>query len=171
MDWRDVVLQGAQVEVRASLECDGEAIGTSPGDPVTGRFFGRALNGPTLGVEDEDAPAFTILFEGRPVGRVWFRPGARPFEVGYYVRTDQWGRGIATTALSLVSDWFLEAIADEIVLFTHPRNIGSQKVASRAGFRPDGSMTGYADFKDGTTTALRFVRRANAELRSPAPAS
>jgi hypothetical protein len=56
VDWRDVTLQHAEVEVRASLESDGETIGTSPRDPVTGRFFGRALNGPTIGVEDEDAP-------------------------------------------------------------------------------------------------------------------
>lgn len=162
MDWRAVALERAGVEVRASLESDGEAIGTSPRDPVTGRFFGRALSGPRFEVEDEDAPAFTILFGGQPVGRVWFRPGARPFEVGYYVRTELWGRGIATTALSLVSDWFLEETADEIVLYTHPANVGSQKVARRAGFRGDGSMSGYADFKDGTNEALRFVRRAKA---------
>ena len=162
MDWRAVVLARGDVIVRASRESDGEAIGTSPRDPVTGRFFGRALSGPAFGVEDADAPAFTILFEGLPVGRVWFRPGARPFEVGYYVRTDLWGRGIATAALSLVSDWVLDELADEIVLYTHPENVGSQKVADRAGFHADGSMAEYADFKDGTTEALRFVRHAMA---------
>lgn len=158
MDWREVVLRQGEIEVRAAREADGKAIGTSPRDPVTGRFFGRALSGPPLGTEDAEAPAFTILAKSNPVGRVWFRPGARPYEVGYYVRTDLWGRGIATTALSLVTDWFLETVASEIVLFTHPENIGSQLVAERAGFLREGSMAEYAEFKDGTTAALRFVR-------------
>jgi RimJ/RimL family protein N-acetyltransferase len=161
VNWREVVLRRGAVEVRASREADGEVIGTSPRDPVTGRFFGRALSGPPPGTEDPEAPAFTILRDGRPVGRVWFRPGARPFEVGYYVRPDLWGKGVATTALSLVSEWFLENVEPEIVLFTHPENIGSQKVAERAGFVADGSMSRYAEFEDGTTAALRFVRRAS----------
>jgi RimJ/RimL family protein N-acetyltransferase len=159
VDWRQVELRRGAVEVRASSETDGDAIGTSPLDPVIGKFFGRALSGPPFGTEDPDAPAFTVLFDDRPVGRIWFRPGARPYEVGYYVRTEQWGRGIASTALSLVSEWFLGRVDDEIVLFTHPENIGSQKVAERAAFVAAGSVARYAEFKDGTTAALRFVRR------------
>jgi RimJ/RimL family protein N-acetyltransferase len=108
---------------------------------------------------DPDAPLFTICRAGEPVGRIWFRPGVRPFEVGYYLRGDQWGRGIASTALTLVADWMLQSNgADSIALFTHPENVASQRVAVKAGFRRDGIEPGYAEFKDGTEDAIRYVR-------------
>ncbi len=158
--WREVVLRRGSVEVRAWRDGDADAVATSPGDPVTGRYFGRALSGPPLAVDDPDAPMFAIVRDGSAVGRIWFRPGVRPFEVGYFVRTDMWGRGTATTALSLVAEWMLGEGVEEIVLFTHPGNVGSQKVAERAGFERDGIQHEYADFADGTRAAIRF-RRGN----------
>jgi RimJ/RimL family protein N-acetyltransferase len=70
------------------------------------------------------------------------------------------GRGIATAALRLLSDWLLTGgEEDELVLATHPENVASQKAAERAGFVRDSEIAEYASFKDGTTTALPFVRR------------
>ena len=87
----------------------------------------------------------------------------RPFEVGYYVRSDQWGRGIASAALTLVADWMLESnAAESIALFTHPENVASQRVAVNAGFRRDGIEQAYAEFKDGTEDAIRYVRSVGA---------
>jgi RimJ/RimL family protein N-acetyltransferase len=114
-----------------------------------------------MDTDDPDAPSFTICRAGDPVGRIWFRPGVRPFEVGYYLRSSEWGRGVATQALILVSDWMLEANgADCIALFTHPENVASQRVAEKAGFRRDGIEPAYANFKDGTEDAIRYVRLA-----------
>jgi hypothetical protein len=159
VSWREAVLRAGEVELRPSRMEDGGEIGTSPADPVTGRYFGRALAGSPIDTVDPDAPSFTICRAGEPVGRIWFRPGVRPFEVGYYVRTDQWGRGIASTALTLVADWMLESNeVDSIVLFTHPENVASQHVALKAGFHRDGIEPAYAEFKDGTEDAIRFVR-------------
>ena len=161
--WRDVVLLAGEVEVRPSRAEDARAIGTSPADSVTGRYFGRALAGPPMDTDDPDAPSFTICRAGTPVGRIWFRPGVRPFEVGYYVRSDQWGRGIASAALTLVADWMLESnAAESIALFTHPENVASQRVAVNAGFRRDGIEQAYAEFKDGTEDAIRYVRSVGA---------
>jgi RimJ/RimL family protein N-acetyltransferase len=99
-----------------------------------------------------------ILEDGVVVGVIWFRRGARPFEVGYYLHRNAWGRGLATRALRLVAQWmFRERGADRIVLCTHPENVRSQAVAERAGFRRDGVVEQYAEFKDGTRRALRFV--------------
>jgi RimJ/RimL family protein N-acetyltransferase len=105
----------------------------------------------------------SILVDG---DLVWFLRGARPFEVGYYLRQDCWGRGLATRSLRLVSDWMLEELGEhELVLCTHPENVRSQAVAERAGFVRDGVVEWYAEFKDGTTLALRFVRRADEVVR------
>jgi RimJ/RimL family protein N-acetyltransferase len=159
VSWRDVRLRSNEIEVRPSRADDARSIETSPADPVTGRYFGRALAGPPIDTDDADAPSFTICRAGAPVGRIWFRPGVRPFEVGYYLRSDEWGRGIATQALTLVADWMLASNrADSIVLFTHPENVASQRVAVKAGFRRDGIEPAYAEFKDGTEDAIRFVR-------------
>jgi RimJ/RimL family protein N-acetyltransferase len=164
VDWRDVELRMDDVEVRPWRDADAEAIGASPRDPVIGRYFGRALGGSPMDMSDPDAPSFAICRAGDPVGRIWFRPGVRPFEVGYYLRADAWGQGVATRALTLVSDWMLQANnAEVVVLFTHPENIGSQRVAAKAGFVENGIEASYADFKDGTREAIRFTRRALAE--------
>jgi RimJ/RimL family protein N-acetyltransferase len=78
-----------------------------------------------------------------------------------YLRQDCWGRGLATRSLCLVSDWLLgEPGVHEIVLCTHPDNVRSQAVAERAGYVRDGVVDPYAEFKDLTTLALRYVRRA-----------
>ena len=58
----------------------------------------------------------------------------------------------------LVCDWMREQGEDTIELCTHPENERSQRVAARAGFRRVGEIEQYAQFKDGTTTAYRFVR-------------
>jgi len=60
-----------------------------------------------------------------------------------------------------VSEWMVEEMGQsEIVLCTHPENVRSQAVAGRAGYVRDGVLKRYADVKDGTTSALRYVRRA-----------
>jgi hypothetical protein len=161
VDWRQAVLCDGDIELRPWRDGDSEAVGTSQRDPVTGRYFGRGLHGPKTSAPDPDAPSYLIAQDGEPVGRVWCVPGVRPFEIGYFVRTDLWGRGIATRALKLVTNWMLEqSDIDQIVLFIHPENIASQRVAEHAGYARDGVMQDYAEFKDGSTAAIRFVRIA-----------
>jgi RimJ/RimL family protein N-acetyltransferase len=127
-------------------------VGVTPRDPQIGEYFGEPFGG--FATEpDPEAPAFAIVEHGRAVGRIWFAPHRRPFEVGYFLRPDAWGRGLATRSLVLVRDW----MAQPLELCTHPRNERSHRVAERAGFHRDGVVEHYARFKDGETTALRFV--------------
>jgi RimJ/RimL family protein N-acetyltransferase len=127
-----------------------------------GRYFGRAVDGQTP-VHDPDMPMFAIVARDSHsvVGRVWCRRGARPPEVGYFLREDAWGHGYATRALSLTTEWLLGVGGyAEVVLCMHPDNGRSQKVAVRCGFMADGIIEEYALFKDGTRRALRFVKPA-----------
>jgi RimJ/RimL family protein N-acetyltransferase len=160
--WRECSLIEDELAVRPWQDGDQELLGTSQRDAEIGRYFGRALDladGAPL-PDDPDAPVLAITEAGAVVGVMWFRRGARPFEVGYYLRRDCWGRGLATRSLRLVSDWMLRELgAGEIVLCTHPENVRSQAVAERVGYVRDGVVERYAEFKDGTTLAFRFVRR------------
>jgi GNAT superfamily N-acetyltransferase len=134
---------------------DSEAVGVTPASPEIGPYFGRPFDG--FPAPDPDAPVFAIVDEGAPVGRIWCAAHKRPFEVGYFLRADAWGRGLATRSLRLVSEWLLSQGESVIVLCTHPDNERSQRVAVRAGYRRDGEIAEYARFSDGTTRALRFT--------------
>jgi len=162
VSWRDRTFVDGELVVRPWADGDQALLGTSQRDPEIGRYFGRAVDhveGEPL-PDDPDAPVLAITESGAVVGVLWFRRGARPFEVGYYLKRDCWGRGLATRSLRLVSDWMLGELGeDEIVLCTHPGNVRSQAVAARAGYAREGVVERYAEFKDGTTIAYRFVRR------------
>lgn len=135
---------------------DAEAVGLTPASPEIGTYFGASFDG--FLDPDPEAPSFTIVADGSPVGRIWCAAQKRPFEVGYFLRPDAWGRGLATRSLQLVSDWLLAQGEPMVVLCTHPENERSQRVAERAGYRRDGEISEYARFKDGTSLALRYVR-------------
>ena len=73
--------------------------------------------------------------------------------VGYWVRPDARGRGIATRALRLACQW---ATQRPLRLTTHPENRASQRVAEKAGFRRVGLTSDHPVFKDGTREAVLF---------------
>lgn len=149
-------LDDGDLVLRPWRDEDREAVGVWLDDEEIGRYFGSAPGG--LPERDPEAPMFAIVERGVPVGRIWFAWHKRPFEVGYYLRRDAWGRGLATRSLVLVCSWMGEQGVSELVLCTHPGNERSQRVAVRAGFEPAGEIAEYARFKDGTTRALRFRR-------------
>ena len=145
-------LRDGDLLLRPWSEDDPAEIGVTLLDPVVGKFFGEPFGG-FQAESDPEAPWFAVVEHGRAVGRIWFAAHKRPFEVGYYLRPDAWGRGIATRALVLVRDWMDQPLE----LCTHPLNVRSQRVAERAGFVRAGVVENYARFKDGETTAVRFV--------------
>jgi RimJ/RimL family protein N-acetyltransferase len=83
-------------------------------------------------------------------------PLGGPLEIGYFLRANARGRGLATRSLRLASEWLLAGGHRRIDLCTHPDNLPSQAVARRAGYEPSGDVEEYATFKDGTTRAPLF---------------
>jgi RimJ/RimL family protein N-acetyltransferase len=158
-DWRTADLQDEEIALRPWQ--DEDLVDAFRTDELR-RYFGRTVDAEPP-ADDPDMPMFAIVARASQsvVGRVWCRPGARPPEIGYFLREDAWGHGYATRALLLATDWLLGAGGyAEVVLCTHPDNVRSQKVAGRCGFVADGLIGEYALFEDGTRTALRFVRRS-----------
>jgi RimJ/RimL family protein N-acetyltransferase len=152
IDWRSASLDDDVVALRPWR--DDDLVDAFRTDAIR-RWFGRGRDGTPP--QDPEVPDYAIVVDRHVVGRIWCRWGARPPEVGYFLREDAWGRGIATRSLRLVCGWLLGAGGyGEVVLYTHPANERSQRVAERAGFVRDGTVEDYASFADGTTSAARF---------------
>jgi RimJ/RimL family protein N-acetyltransferase len=90
-----------------------------------------------------------------------FRPNEQDVEVGWRLARDAWGHGYATEAArAAVAYGFAELALPEIVSFTVPANVPSQRVMERLGMRRDPN----ADFEhpnvpEGSPLRLHWVWR------------
>jgi len=95
-----------------------------------------------IGEPGERAFAIVENATGRVVGSIGCRlldDGVS--EIGYWLRADARGRGVATRALELLSRWALEQEGIERVqLRADVENVASRRVAEKAGFRPEGVL-------------------------------
>lgn len=78
-------------------------------------------------------------------------------EVGYWLRREARGRGVATTAVRLVAGWaFSELGVGRLNLQTAPENLPSQRVAERAGFTREGLLRAWLPTADGRRDSVMF---------------
>jgi RimJ/RimL family protein N-acetyltransferase len=78
-------------------------------------------------------------------------------EIGYWVKADARGRGLATRALTLIARFaFDELAALRVQLTTEPDNLGSQRVAEKAGFIREGTLRSFLDYKGRRRDAVMF---------------
>ncbi len=97
--------------------------------------------------------ALAIVVGGRAVGGVGIEHmtdvNCRSAEIGYWLGTDYWGRGIATEAVTLVTDWAFGA-HKLLRVFAQPfaSNVASRRVLEKAGYVLEGVMKRSA-VKDG----------------------
>lgn len=66
-------------------------------------------------------------------------------EIGYWVRADARGRGVATRALVLVSRWGVERGFRRLQLHADVDNPASHRVAEKAGFRREGVLRAWIE--------------------------
>ena len=60
--------------------------------------------------------------------------GERLYEIGYHLRRDLWGQGLATEAAIACRDWaFAHLKADRLISLIRPQNLPSCRVAERVG--------------------------------------
>jgi RimJ/RimL family protein N-acetyltransferase len=92
------------------------------------------------------AAPFAVIDAGtsRLVGSMGFRWAdveQRIGEVGYWLRREARGAGLMTRAVRLVSRWALDELGCErLQLQADERNVPSQRVAEKAGFRKEGVL-------------------------------
>lgn len=78
-------------------------------------------------------------------------------EVGYWVRAEARGAGVATRALRLITRWAIEELgAARVQLFTDPANVASQRVAEKAGFQREGTLRSHVVIKGTRRDAVMF---------------
>jgi RimJ/RimL family protein N-acetyltransferase len=62
--------------------------------------------------------------------------GTNEVELGYHLRRDRWGRGLATEAVCACRDLVFERLAvDHIISLIRPENLPSRRVAERVGMK------------------------------------
>jgi RimJ/RimL family protein N-acetyltransferase len=114
---------------------------------------------------DERSFAITDATTGEVLGAIarHQRAGHRA-EIGYWLAPGMRGRGIATRALRLISDWSMDVTGLlRLELFTHPENRASQAVAERAGFTFEGVRRAWDTDRDGNPEdAMFYVLLRNA---------
>jgi RimJ/RimL family protein N-acetyltransferase len=88
--------------------------------------------------------AVTDAETGEVIGSIgvhWLDPEQGVAEVGYWVRREARGRGVATRATRLVSRWTIAGCRmKRLQLRADRRNVASQRVAESAGFRREGVL-------------------------------
>jgi ribosomal-protein-alanine N-acetyltransferase len=62
--------------------------------------------------------------------------GVEEIEIGYHVRRDLWGRGLATEAASACRDYGFDVLGRQrLVSLIDPQNVASRRVAEKVGMR------------------------------------
>jgi RimJ/RimL family protein N-acetyltransferase len=94
------------------------------------------------------------------------------FEIGYWCRRSMQGRGYATEAVRALTDIaFREMSANRVEIRCDSRNLPSQRVAQRAGYRLEAQLHSDARANDGSLrNTLIYVMLAqdfNAAVRDP----
>lgn len=70
-----------------------------------------------------------------------FEPRHRRAEIGYSLRSELWGRGLAGEAMTLLLDWTFPALGlHRVEADVDPRNEGSRRLLLRLGFRSEGLL-------------------------------
>jgi len=67
--------------------------------------------------------------------------GEHLYEIGYHLRRDHWGRGLATEAGRAIRDHAVTVLRlRRLVALIHPENAASERVAAKLGFRREGEV-------------------------------
>ncbi len=89
--------------------------------------------------------SYGIVSDGHLVGSASIRNinhESRLPEIGYWIVPEYSGKGITTKAVRALTELGLGSLGlDKIILKANPENIGSNKVAEKAGYQPDGHTT------------------------------
>jgi RimJ/RimL family protein N-acetyltransferase len=79
-------------------------------------------------------------------------------EIGYWIGAPFRGRGYATRALTLVTDWGFSLGFVRVQLLILPGNDASARVASKAGFIEEGLLHGYLNQRGSIRDASMWSR-------------
>ncbi len=140
------MLSDGRVVLRATEPRDVPAIAAGMHDPDVIRWIGPPERSPEeVLVQNEErwargSPTLSICdLDGSFVGKIWVHvPETDPSTgfIGYWLLPSGRGRGLATSAVRLLSTWAIRELRlTSLRLTTAPDNERSHRVAERSGFR------------------------------------
>ena len=93
----------------------------------------------------EETDFFIEGKDGRRIGGMWhfnvIHPAGNQLEIGYFMVPTERGKGYCTEATNIMVDYlFLSKNIGRIQAQTDMRNLGSQKVLEKAGFKIEGTV-------------------------------
>jgi RimJ/RimL family protein N-acetyltransferase len=152
------VLSDDRVMLRPMEPRDLPAIEAGINDPDVIRWIGPpegTAHGALVQAEErwtQGSPTLAICEpDGTFAGKAWvgFREGDTSIGyVGYWLLPAARGRGLATSAVRLLSDWAARELGlASVRLTTEPHNARSQRVAERSGFRRVSEQAGQVVYE------------------------
>jgi RimJ/RimL family protein N-acetyltransferase len=143
------ILETSRLILREYRRDDADALSRVLSDPETMRFYPAPYD--RAGVEDWIARsvrryaehghglwAMVLKASGEMIGdcglTVQNVDGADEIEIGYHVRRDLWGQGLATEAARACRDFgFARLPAERLISLIRPENLPSRRVAEKNG--------------------------------------
>jgi RimJ/RimL family protein N-acetyltransferase len=150
-----VTLADDEILLREPTEADVPAITEACQDPEIPRWtrvpapYTEDDARTWLAMAGEDRFVIVDRATGELLGGVGLRaPEDGVAEIGYWVKREARGRGVAPRAVRLLSEWGLrERGLARISLMTEPENTASQRVAEKAGYRREGLLRSWMELK------------------------
>ena len=150
-------LTGRRVHLRGPRADDADAVFTLFSDPDVMRYWSRppmTVRAEAEGLIDEIGESFSTRSgfnwmvvqpdDDAVIGTVAlfrFEPRHRRAEIGYSLRSDHWGRGLAAEAVAVMLDWAIRTLGlHRVEADIDPRNEGSRKLLARLGFASEGVL-------------------------------
>jgi RimJ/RimL family protein N-acetyltransferase len=114
-------------------------------DPAPADFFDTWFARYEDGRANGTREAFAIVDDERTILGVALAPAidreTATVELGYVIQAAARGRGIASRALALLTEWAFESLeAERIELYISPENEGSKRVAAKNGYMYEGTL-------------------------------
>jgi RimJ/RimL family protein N-acetyltransferase len=167
----EIVLSDGAVTLRPWRLADAGAVFAACQDPLIARFvpipqpYTEAdarrfveIRGRDWETEDERSFAIVESATGEVLGAIARHgPFGHRATFGYWLGPDARGRGVATRALRLITDWTLETTSVvRLDLYTDLANDASGRVARRAGFEREGIRRAWDVDREGRPIDVIF---------------
>ncbi len=143
------ILETSRLILREFRRDDADALARVISDPETMRFYPApydrkgvegwiSRNMRRYAEEGHGLWAMVLKADGELIGdcglTVQAVDGANEVEIGYHVRRDQWGQGLATEAARACRDYgFARLPVERLISLIRPQNLPSRRVAEKNG--------------------------------------